>query len=56
MTDVYSVSVIILGVIVSEFPDEAELMALRGHVTSSERRDAIRSSRSISLSKLILIC
>ena len=42
--DSYPVSVIILGVIVSEFPDEVELSSVRSHVTSQDRRDVIRSS------------
>ena len=42
--DSYPVSVIILGVIVSEFPDEVEVSSVRSHVTSSDRRDVIRSS------------
>ncbi|XP_063674628.1 WD repeat-containing protein 7-like isoform X2 [Bolinopsis microptera] len=42
--DSYPVSVIILGVIVSEFPDEVEVTSVRNHVTSQERRDVIRSS------------
>jgi hypothetical protein len=43
--DSYPVSVIILGVIVSEFPDEVEVTSVRNHVTSQERRDVIRSSQ-----------
>ncbi|KAL5257997.1 hypothetical protein ACHWQZ_G012823 [Mnemiopsis leidyi] len=42
--DSYPVSVIILGVIVSEFPDEVEVSSVRNHVASPDRRDVIRSS------------
>ena len=42
--DSYPVSVIILGVIVSEFPDEVEVSSVRNHVSSPNRRDVIRSS------------
>ena len=42
--DSYPVSVIILGVIVSEFPDEVEVSSVRNHVASPNRRDVIRSS------------